>query len=170
MLIHCLLFFSPSGAREIACGFRESCRSRGRAGSVHKWGEHHTFAIYACTSFSISLWHAGLACLDLFAILRFCLYGIRLKGESGVWTMERRWVRAIWILFWIFSIFFFSCSSVFHTAASERPLLHLGWWRDWQTERGRDRKTESRAFTVKRKTGAHVQTGECCTVAYTGSI
>ncbi len=123
-----------------------------------------------CTSFSPCLWHVGVACLDLFAILRFCLYGIRLKEESGVWTMEKRWVSIIWILFWIFWIFFFSCSSVFHTAAPKWPLLHLGWWRDWQTERGRDRETESRAFTVKRKTGAHVQTGECCTAAYRTGI
>ncbi len=118
-----------------------------------------------CTSFSLCMWHAGLACLDLFAILRFCLYGIRLKGESGVWTMEKRWVRNIGYCFESFQSFFlmFLC---FHTAAPKWPLLHLGWWRDWQTERGRDRETESRAFTVKRKTGAHVQTGECCTAAY----
>lgn len=170
LLIHCLLFFSPSGAWEIACGFRESRRSRGRAGIIYKWGEHHTIVIYVCTPFTLCMWHAGPACLDLFIMLRYCLYGIRLKGESGVWTMERRWVTTVWILYWIFSLFFFSCSSVFHAAAPERPLLHLGWRWDRQTERGRDRATESRAFTVKRKTGAHVQTGECCTAAYRGSI
>lgn len=139
LLIHCLLFFSPSGAWEIACGFRESRRSRGRAGIVHKWGEHHTVVIYVCTPFSLCMWHAGLACLDLFVMLRYCLYGIRLKGESGVWTMEKRWVTTVWILYWIFSLFFSSCSLFFTQRLPNGPSSILD---DGEIDRQREGEIE----------------------------